>query len=68
MDICIEKTLMTSILRHHPFDFYEIYIQTYQGNIEAAYQISICSDIRQLRSPAGKLTEIYEEKMDIESQ
>ena len=47
---------------HHPFNFYEIYIQIYRWHILAAYQISVLSDIRELISTVGKLTVNYKEK------
>ena len=58
---------MTSLKRHHQFDFYEIHIQICKEHMYAVYQISILSDISKLRYTVGKLTENYEEKIDIES-
>ena len=67
MDICMEKTYMASPWRHHQFDFYEIQVQISKGHIQTEYQISVWSDISELKYAVGKLTENYEENMDIES-
>ena len=57
---------MTSTWHHPLFDFYEIYIQNCKGHIKAAYQISISSNIWELRYTAGKLMKNYEETRSIQ--
>ena len=58
---------MTSPWCHHSNDFYEIQSQICKWYIKAAYQVSVWSDIRELRYTVGKLTKNYKENMDIES-
>ena len=49
----------------YPFDFLEIQIQIYQGHTKETYQISFRSNIRELSSIEGKLTENVEKNMNI---